>query len=178
MINYPVGIRGINYQAAYNNLIIDWNARGVIPTPVSGRGNWTLVYSLLFEGAYIDWSGSGQFSGAGGVYGTSGGSSGNLQFVFQGASFTNGQVLAFNDGIIDVPNIVITKAQLPIVQACVTILKDVGIPGRPYKLDIVRNGVTLFTVRSVYWGTQMATNTDPKYQIIDNQLQATLNPPL
>lgn len=162
---------------AYNRGVIDWNAAGA-STVVVTKANWYFAYPLLFEGVYFDWSPGAvsQFSGAGGITGGGGGSSGNLQFIFDGGSFTNGKVLAFNDGIINVPLIQITKATYPIVQACIQILKAVGKPGRTYKLDIVRNGVILFTVRSVYWGTQMATDTDPKYQIIDNQLRATSTP--
>lgn len=178
MITYPVGTRGINYQAAYNNLIIDWNARGVSVSNLAPnyQSDWSLLYPLLFSGMRINWGDAGIFSGHG--HGSIASSSGNLQFVFSGASYTNGSVTAFNDGVIDVPLITITKANFPIVQACINILKDVGAVGRPYKLDVIRDGVKLFTVRSVYWGTQMATDTDPKYQVIDKQLQATANPPL
>lgn len=164
----------------FRSTIFAWSVTGTIAPPAVTPANWYFAYSLLFEGVIFDWSpgATSQYGGFGGIVGTTGGASGNLQFVFDGASFTNGQVLAFNDGTIDVPNIIVTKASYPIVQACINILKDVGISGRTYKLDIVRNGVTLFTVRSIYWGTQMATDTDPKYQIIDNQLQATVNPAL
>lgn len=163
-----------------NTRLFSWSSSGSGGLPPSTSPiQYYFSPPFLFEGRIFDWSpgATSQLGGWGGI----GGSVtppvvGNLQFVFDGGSFTNGKVLAFNDGIINVPLIQITKATYPIVQACIQILKAVGKPGRTYKLDIVRNGVILFTVRSVYWGTQMATDTDPKYQIIDNQLRATSTP--
>lgn len=164
-----------NFQAT----LFTWLTKGTVAPPPVTKANWYFAYPLLFEGVLFDWS-PGAVSQLGGFGGITGGgsSTGNLQFVFQGPSLTNGSVTAFNDGKINVPLITITRATYPIVQACINILKDVGKAGQSYKLDVIRNGVTLFTVRSVLWGTIMATNTDPNYQIIDNQLQATTNPPL
>lgn len=102
-------------------------------------------------------------------------SSGPLRFIFTGSSQTVGIVPAFSDGTINVPLLNIS-AQFPLVRACIEILAHAGAAAKPYKLQVIRNGTTLFSLRSVIWGTIMATPTDPAYQIIDRQLQATSNP--
>lgn len=174
MIIYPVGRTGAVFNYPYNNLIIDWNAIGAIPvTTPTYTADWTLTYQLLFGGMVIHWNDSGYFSGH--AYGASNTSTGNLQFIFDGDSQTNGSVTAYNDGVINVPLITLSKVKFPIVQACKDILADVGSAGKPYKMDIIRNGVTLFTLRSIIWGTIMSTDNDPAYQMIDRQLSATSN---
>lgn len=142
--------------AGFGVNIVDWGRtpRGTVVTPSVGTGNWTLGYQLLFVGAYFDWSGNGQFSGAGNVYGTSGGaSSGPLQLIMSGISQTVGTVQSYNDGIISVVSFGVNDPQ-PVKAACIGILKQVGKTGRVYSIDVFQNGVKQFNVNSVYWGTQ------------------------
>lgn len=108
-------------------------------------------------------------------YGTSSGTStGNLQFIYDDISLTKGHVVAFNDGVINVPQLNINR-QLPLVEACKQILANAGSTARPYKLDVMRDGEILFTLRSVIWGTVMITDLDPAYQLIDRQDQEVVD---
>lgn len=137
---------------------------------------------LIPGGSVINETGKRSYivAGFGAVNETQALSTGAIQFVFNGNSLTDATVQAYNDGVINVPSFSVSS-MLPIVEACRTILKDVGLVGgvyaaRPYKLAIIRNGVTLFTIRSVYWGTAMAhSDTQPNYELIDMQTQAKGN---
>lgn len=105
------------------------------------------------------------------------GSSGPLRFVFNGNSQTLGSVQPYNDGIISVPLITVNRI-LPLVYAARAVLAKAGTLARPYKMQVIRNGVILFTLRSVIWTTLLASDTDPMYQVVDMQLQATDDPNL
>lgn len=100
---------------------------------------------------------------------------GNLRFVYTDNSNNQGTVEAFNDGVINITQQLIKSSlsQFPVVQACIAILNQSGggKAARPYKLDVVKNGVTLFTVRSIYWGSQYNLGDLPNYILVDKQTQ-------
>lgn len=99
-------------------------------------------------------------------------SSGPIIFLYTGNSNTDGQVLAYNDGVIAVTNFTV-NTQYPIVQACINILKQTEGAAKKYKLLVKKNDIKLYTVRSVLWGSQFNLGSSPNYQLIDRQYQGS-----
>lgn len=164
------------YYYPYNNLIIDWGTSGQLPTPVGTYLSWILGTPNGFGGAIFEWSGTGVYSGWGTI-GQATGSSTKLTFTYTGYSSTAGTVDNFSDGTISVTSFSL-NSQNPIVQACIDILKQTKGAAKPYKLYVIKNGKTLFTVRSVLWGSQFNLGTIPNYQLVDRQFQGSNQPPL
>lgn len=79
--------------------------------------------------------------------------------TMSGISNTVGTVAAYNDGTINVPTININNRQA-VLTACREILAAVGKAGRPYKLQVVKNGAVIVRIRSVWWGSRLTTDGD------------------
>lgn len=137
--------RGFGGKHSYNYIV------------TRGYGIWTFTHYVVTRG-YTPNTGS---------------STGPLQFVFIGNSDTVGDIVPYNDGVINVTSFSVrgTQFRTAISQACIDILNQTGAVGQPYKLAIIKNGTTLFTLRSIIWGTRCTTSeTQPDYQVIDKQL--------
>lgn len=98
---------------------------------------------------------------------------GPIKFVLDGMGSTKGVVLAYNDNVINLPQININDAK-PVRRACIQAITMAGRNAsgvwmaRPYKLAVEFNGVTLATVRSLYWGTKLTIDeSNPDFIILD-----------
>lgn len=95
-----------------------------------------------------------------------------IVFTFSGLSTTVGSVGSFSDGAITLASFSVNSPQ-PILEACRGILKQTTAAG-PYKLKVVQSGATLFTVRSVKFGSlRTIDEAFPDYAILDNQYLGT-----
>lgn len=138
-------------------------------------------FIILSRWNTLDFSSVDNFNFSVGVAGGSSSgtdSSGGLILLMTGESITVGNVLNFNDGVINVTTFPVNYVD-PIVQACKGILKQVGAKARTYKLKVMRGSALLFTVRSIFWGSLVTINPPiGDYQAIDNQTLSTGNPPI
>ena len=171
---------GAKYNLAiplgFGGLLIDWGRDPHAVSTTTLYSNWLLALPKQFGGLIIPWGGRGNWMDSGGPLGTVSSnplSTGNLQFIYTDNSTQQGTVQAYNDGVINVTQVTVNSAQFPIVQACIAVLNQsgVGAAGRPYKMDVIKNGVKLFTVRSLYWGSQWNLTDVPNYIAIDKQTQ-------
>lgn len=126
----------------FGALRINWKTKSN-PQTVSNRKHWYFLPADLFGARILQWY---TFKG-------SGTSTGPLQLLLTGLSWTVGVVQDYNDGVISVIQFNVNDPQA-VKKACIGILNQTGIPGRTYKLSVYKNGKLEFTVKSVYWGTQ------------------------
>lgn len=159
------------------NNIIDWATIGSASNTLGTSIAWTVTQPIGFGGTIIRWGNNGSLYGGWGTQGkVNTNAAGHLQYVFNGDSDTFGQVSAFNDGTISVTQFT-TFADVKytaLQKACIEILKQTGKVGRPYKLDVIKNGQLEFTIRSIQWGTlNTYAENEPNYQTVDRQFANT-----
>lgn len=171
-------------SSIYGPNVIDWGTHPKHVTTNKFPAHWNLGIPLGFGGMILDWNGS---TGTGLVFipnpeGTIPFNPvGPLQFIYTGDSATVGTVQPYNDGIIAVPLLNIS-GPYPTVIACRAILdyvgfKNGGYPAQPYKLQVIKNGVLLYTIRSILWGSQQNQTDQPNTQTTDRQYQGNNQPP-
>ena len=108
--------------------------------------------------------------------------SGPLTMVMDGLDSTKGLVLAYNDNVINIPQMLISDAA-PVRRACINIIKIVGTNtnnvwvARPYKLNIKVNNTLVAIIRSLYFGTRKTLDeNNADWVILDfPQYQDTLS---
>lgn len=158
--------------------IIDY---GYAPTGKFIASNWAQYHVL--RNNMIDYNIPDNINFTVGMWGGAGftPSTGPLILVMNGSSQTVGTVLTYDDGKINIPSFSVNSID-PVVAACQGILNENYLQttnAGTYKLAVQQNNVTVFTVRSVKWGS-IADIEPPigNYQVIDNQTLNTDNPPV
>ena len=166
MIIFSNGTNGRQFAESppFGFRVIYWKKYRPVYIPVQPLWRYPFPWNTGFDGRVIWWrnrhgSYTGQLS------------TGNLKFIYTGNSTSQGTVQAYNDGVINVALTLInaSASQFPVVLACISILNQTAGVAKPYKLDVIKNGTTLFTVRSVYWGSQWNLGDLPNYILIDQQ---------
>jgi len=99
-------------------------------------------------------------------------SSGPLELFLTGKSDTLGVIQPYNDGIINVVETPIDE-ELPVLAACRNILKQTNRAAAKYKLAVYQNGVLIWTVRSILWGSRKTADENNSDWVVYDAPQFT-----